>query len=174
MNLKNLVLASTTALACTFGAATQAQTSLANCVSTPISTFDGNVVDAALATPELSTLVDAILAAGLEDALASAEDITVYAPTNDAFAKIPADITNAILADVDVLTTVLTYHVSPGAQDPRNFVPAVRRDTLLGQSVYFFRYGGWARVNNAAVNCDGVKASNGTIWIINSVLFPQF
>ncbi|MCP5128155.1 MAG: fasciclin domain-containing protein [Pseudomonadales bacterium] len=174
MNLKKLILASTTALAFTFGAASHAQTSLANCVATPITTFDGNIVDAALATPELSVLVDAILAAGLQDALASAENITVYAPTNDAFAKIPADITAAILADVDVLTTVLTYHVSPGAQDPRVFVPAVRRDTLSGQSVYFFRYGGWARVNNAAVNCAGIQTDNGLVWLIESVLLPQF
>lgn len=174
MNFKHLIFAGTTALACTFGAATQAQTSLAKCVSTSITPFDGTIVDAAVATPELSTLVDVVLAAGLGDALATTEDITVYAPTNDAFAAIPADVLDGIVGDTDILTSVLLYHVSPGAQDPRNFVPAVRRDTLLGQSVYFFRYGGWARVNNAAVNCDGVQASNGIIWIINSVLFPQF
>jgi uncharacterized surface protein with fasciclin (FAS1) repeats len=174
MRLRNLIVGSATALALTLGATANAQTSFPNCVNTPITTFDGNIVDAAVATPELSTLVDAILAAGLGDALATAENITVYAPTNDAFAKIPADITAAILADTDVLTSVLLYHVSPGAQDPRSFVPAVRRDTLLGQSVYFFRYGGWARVNNAPVNCAGIQTDNGLVWLIESVLFPQF
>ena len=131
MNLKKTILASTAALACTLGAAANAQVSFVDCVSTPIATFDGNIVDAAVATPELSTLVDAILAAGLGDALASAENITVFAPTNDAFAAIPSDITTAILEDVGVLSAVLTYHVAPGSQDPRKFVPPVKRETLL-------------------------------------------
>ena len=174
MTLKKTILASTTALACTLGAAAHAQTSFVDCVATPIANFDGNIVDAAVATPELSTLVDAILAAGLEDALASAENITVYAPTNDAFAAIPMDITTAILEDVDVLTAVLTYHVTPGAQDPRKFVPPVKRETLLGEYVYFSYNGGEPQVNNSTVNCAGVRASNGLIWFVDSVLQPGF
>ena len=70
------------------------------CLSTDIVQFDGTVVDAALATPELSTLVDAVVAAGLVDALNDAENITVYAPTNDAFAAIPGEVADAILADL--------------------------------------------------------------------------
>lgn len=174
MNLKNTILASTTALACTFGGAASAQVSFVDCVSTPISNFDGNVVEAAVATPELSTLVDAILAAGLEDALANAENITVYAPTNDAFAAIPSDITTSILEDVDVLTAVLTYHVSPGANDPRKFVPPVKRETLSGEYVYYAFNNGQPNVNNAVVNCAGVRASNGLIWFVDSVLQPGF
>jgi uncharacterized surface protein with fasciclin (FAS1) repeats len=174
MDLKKLIITGTAVLTCTFGAVSHAQTDFAECVGTPIAKFNGTIVDAAVATPELSTLVDAVLAAGLGDALATAENITVYAPTNAAFAKIPGDITAAILADVDVLTAVLTYHVSPGIQDPRQFVPPVRRTTLSGQSVYYARIGNEARVNNAAVNCQGVQASNGRVWFIDSVLMPSF
>ncbi len=174
MNLKKTILASTTALACSFGAAVNAQTSFVDCVSTPVTVFDGNIVEAALATPALSTLVDAVLAAGLDDALANTDNITVYAPTNDAFAAMPADVTGAILADVDLLTTVLTYHVSSGAHDPRKFVSPVKRNTLAGEYVYYSRNDGHPRVNTAAVQCAGVKASNGYVWLLDSVLQPGF
>ena len=174
MTLKKTILATTTALACTLGAVAQAQTDFAECVSTPIVRFDGNIVDAALATPELSTLVDAVLAAGLDDALANAEDITVFAPTNDAFAAMPADVTGAILADPGLLTTVLTYHVSQGAQDPRRFATPVQRKTLAGSVVYLSRNGGEPRVNTAKVQCQGVRADNGLVWFIDSVLQPGF
>lgn len=174
MQLKQLILAGTAALAFSFGAGAQAANTLAECVSTEITRFDGTVVDAALATPELSTLVDAVVAAGLVDALNDAEDITVYAPTNDAFAAIPGDIAGAILADVDVLTAVLTYHVTPSVQYPRRFVTAVRRDTLLGQKVFYHRSGSEALVNNSAINCGGIRTSNGIVWLIDSVLLPTF
>ena len=174
MTLKNLVLAGTAAIACTFGAASHAMTSLATCVSTEITQFDGTVVDAALATPELSTLVDAVVAANLVDALNDAEGITVYAPTNAAFAAVPEDILDSVLADLDLLTGLLTYHVSPTMEDPRRYVTPIRRDTLAGPYVFYHRYGGEARVNGAAIDCAGVETSNGMVWLIDSVLIPQF
>jgi uncharacterized surface protein with fasciclin (FAS1) repeats len=173
MRVKNLMLASTAAIACTLGATAQAAPpGMAECLAVPITQFDGTVVDAALATPELSTLVDALVAAGLVDALNDAEDVTVYAPTNDAFAAIPGDILGAIVGDEGLLTAVLTYHVTAGTNDPRSFVPPVRRDTLLGQKVYYAYADGAPRVNNAAVNCSGVQTSNGIVWLIDSVLIP--
>jgi uncharacterized surface protein with fasciclin (FAS1) repeats len=173
MKLKNLILASTAAIACTIGATAQAAPSgFANCIAEPIAQFDGTVVDAALATPELSTLVDVVVAAGLADALNDAENITVYAPTNDAFAAIPGDILGAIAGDEALLTSVLLYHVTPGSHDPRAFVSPVRRNTLLEQKVYYSYFGGEPRVNNAGVSCSGVKVSNGMVWIIDSVLIP--
>ncbi|MEM6606366.1 MAG: fasciclin domain-containing protein, partial [Pseudomonadota bacterium] len=69
------------------------------CLNTPLADFDGSVVDAAVATPELSTLVTAVTAAGLADTLATAEGITVYAPTDAAFANVPTPILDALLAD---------------------------------------------------------------------------
>lgn len=175
MKLKNIALTCTAALTCTFGAMTQAASSnLAACLSESMVEFDGTIVDAAIATPALSTLVDAVVAADLVDALNDAEDITVYAPTNDAFAAIPADITGALLADTAALTAVLTYHVTPSLQDPRRYVSPVRRGTLQGQTVFYNRMDETPMVNNAAVQCIGVKASNGYVWIIEDVLLPQF
>lgn len=173
MKLKNLMLASTAAIACTLGATAQAAPpGMAECLAVPIAQFDGTVVDAALATPELSTLVDAVVAAGLVDDLNDAENITVYAPTNDAFAAIPDSILGEIVGDEGLLTAVLTYHVTPGINDPRSFVPPVRRNTLLGQKVYYAYADGAPRVNNAAVNCSGVRTSNGIVWLIDSVILP--
>ena len=175
MNTKKLLLACSTSVAFAIAShGVQAQTSLAGCLSTSLVDFDGTVVDAALATPALSTLVDAVVAADLVDALNDAEDITVYAPTNDAFGKIPADIAGAILADTDILTAVLTYHVTPGENDPRRYVTPVRRETLLGQNVFYQRTGNEARVNSAAVSCEGVQTNNGVVWVIDNVLIPSF
>ena len=174
MKLKNVMLASTAAIVCTIGATAQAAPKgFESCLAEPIAQFDGTVVDAALATPELSTLVDAVVAAGLVDALNDAENITVYAPTNDAFAAIPGDILGAIVGDEALLQATLLYHVTPKTNDPRSFVPPVRRSTLLGeQKVYYSYFDGAPRVNNAAVNCSGVKVSNGIVWIVDSVLLP--
>ncbi|MEH6592080.1 MAG: fasciclin domain-containing protein [Halioglobus sp.] len=172
MQLKKMVLAATAALTLSYGAASQAET-FAECVSTDLVKFDGTIVDAALATPELSTLVDAVVAAGLVDTLATAENITVYAPTNDAFGNVPGGILNAVLGDPALLTAVLTYHVSPGKEDPRKYIKGERAPTLAGPSVFFHRIGGQARVNGAAVSCQGVQTSNGTVWVIDSVLIPR-
>merc|ERR1711872_302141 len=72
-----------------------------------------NIAELAIATPQLSTLLAAVKAAGLVDALAGEGPFTVFAPTNDAFAKIPSDTLNGLLADKDALTAVLLRHVVP-------------------------------------------------------------
>merc|ERR1712198_727999 len=72
-----------------------------------------NIAELAIATPQLSTLLAAVKAAGLVDALASAGPFTVFAPTNEAFAKVPKDTLNSLLADKDALTAVLLRHVVP-------------------------------------------------------------
>jgi uncharacterized surface protein with fasciclin (FAS1) repeats len=144
----------------------------AECVSTDLAIFDGSVVDVAVATPALSILVTAVTAAGLGDALATTENITVYAPTNDAFDAL-GGVLDVVLADTELLTAVLTYHVTPSKQDPRKFLNATKRATLQGQPVFFHRQGGEARVNNSAITCQGVKTDNGIVWIVDSVLMPQ-
>ena len=143
------------------------------CNTTEIVFFEGTIVDAAIATPELSTLVTAVVAAGLADALAEAEDITVYAPTDEAFGKLSPDVLNAALADVDLLTAILLYHVNPGLLDPRKWINVVKIPTLLGQDLYIYRKEGQQRVNNSAINCMGVRTDNGMVWLIDSVLMPQ-
>ncbi len=171
MKIKSIL--ATTGLSLALASAASAQTNFAECVATDMVHFDGTVVDAALATPELSTLVDAVTAAGLGDALATTENITVFAPTNDAFAALPTPILDTVLADPDLLTAVLTYHVTPQIADPRKYFNISRRPTLQGQNVYFAWSEGAVRVNNAAVNCQGVSTDNGDVYIIDSVLLPN-
>lgn len=145
------------------------------CLKTPAVQVDGTIVDAAVATPELSTLVFALQTAGLVDALQGEGPFTVYAPTNDAFDKIPGVILDPILADGNLLTAVLTYHVSPSEHlDPRRtFIPR-EISTLNGQTVFFNRGPDGPQVNQSNVNCQGVRTSNGDVWLIDSVLLPQF
>lgn len=148
--------------------------SFGECVTTSRAVFDGSIVDAAIATPALSTLVDLVVAADLVDALATTEGLTVFAPTNDAFAALPSELVDVVVGNVDLLTSVLTYHVVAGNADPRKYSGSIAtsRKTLQGQSVYLGRSGGEARVNGAAVNCQAVKTDNGTVWVIDSVLLP--
>ena len=146
-----------------------------DCNAIPFAQFDGTIVDAAVATPELSTLVGLVTQAGLVEALSGPGELTVYAPTNSAFAGVPSSVLNAIAEDAGLLTAVLTYHVSPGAVDPRKSKLARERRTLLAkQSVFvdFDRNG--PKVNQSIADCQGVRTSNGTVWLIDSVLLPQF
>merc|ERR1711956_93403 len=82
-----------------------------------------NIAELAIATPQLSTLLAAVKAAGLVETLAGDGPFTVFAPTNDAFAKIPEETLNGLLADKDALTAVLLRHVVPGAALKANDVP---------------------------------------------------
>jgi len=143
------------------------------CLRTPLVQFNGTIVDAAVATPALSTLTDLVVNAGLADALSAPGNLTVYAPTNDAFSKIPGDLLAAIGSDNDVLTAVLTYHVVNGSADPRRSPVPREVSTLQGQTV-FLDYDNGPQVNQSNAACQGVRTSNGTVWIIDSVLLPQF
>lgn len=162
-----------------FGGSTEASTmkdrplaGKAKCVRTIPAYFDGTIVDAAVATPQLSTLVELVKAAGLVEALSGAGPLTVYAPTNDAFSKIPAELLTVIGSDTELLTSVLTYHVSSGLKDPRR--RAIKEvPTLQGQTV-FMEYDGGPHINQSAADCMAVRTTNGIVWIIDSVLLPQF
>jgi uncharacterized surface protein with fasciclin (FAS1) repeats len=144
------------------------------CIKKDPVVVQGSIVDAAVATPSLSTLVSLVQSAGLVEALATTPNLTVFAPTNDAFAKIDESVLGAIGGNAEVLTAVLTYHVVPGVQDPRRGSQPQRRATLNGQDVYMGFFGGKALVNNSVADCTPVKTDNGTVWIIDSVLLPQF
>ena len=147
---------------------------LVKCATTQLAVVDGTIVDAAVATPELSTLVSLVTAAGLADALAGPGPLTVYAPTNDAFGKVPAPLLGLIGGDKALLTSVLTYHVSPGTVDPRRNVSPMKVKTLNGQTVFVGATGSGVQVNQSLGACKGVKTKNGTVWLIDSVLLPQF
>jgi uncharacterized surface protein with fasciclin (FAS1) repeats len=156
-------------------AAAQPAKAFVECRVTAAVDFPGTIVDAAMMTPTLSTLTSLVVSAGLAGALSAPGDLTVYAPTNDAFAKIPPAVLGAIGGDINVLTAVLTYHVVPGAGDPR--VAGVRQlASLQGQTLYagYDKAEGNPRINQSKADCTAVKTTNGTVWIIDSVLLPQF
>jgi len=138
--------------------------------------FDGMATDpvatAASNNPVLSTLVTAVTAAGLGDTLNSAEDITVFAPTNDAFAAVPAETMDAAMADpTGLLTTVLTYHVVPGRLSPDQL--AGTHTTLQGADLEVTGSGEDFTVNGSAVVvCGNVQTANATVYIIDGVLLP--
>ncbi len=137
--------------------------------------FDGMAKDpaatAASNNPLLSTLVTAVKAAGLVDTLNGDGPFTIFAPTNDAFAKIPADQLNAILADKEMLTKILTYHVVAGTQyDAAGLGGAGNLDSVEGEQLSFGADG--TTVNDAKVLCSDVMTANATVHIIDTVLLP--
>ena len=130
------------------------------------------VATAASANPALSTLVTAVKAAGLVDTLNSASNITVFAPDNAAFAKIPAATLKKLLADKAELTKILTYHVAPARYTPAQLSSGTAIKTLEGGMVTPAAMGSTYEVNKANVVCGNVQTANATVYIIDTVLTP--
>jgi uncharacterized surface protein with fasciclin (FAS1) repeats len=130
------------------------------------------VATAASANPLLSTLVAAVKAAGLVDTLNSASNITVFAPDNAAFAKIPAATLKGILANKAELTKILTYHVASGRYTAAQLASGAKIKTLEGGTVTPAMMSGSYSVNGASVVCGNVQTANATVYIINTVLTP--
>jgi len=128
------------------------------------------VATAASANPLLKTLVAAVGKAGLGDTLNSAKGITVFAPTDDAFAKIPKKTLNGVLADKAELTKILTYHVVSGQLAPSAL--AGKHKTLEGGTVTVKGSGDAFTVNGAHVLCGNIPTANATVYVIDSVLMP--
>ena len=130
------------------------------------------VATAASNNPLLSTLVGAVKSAGLVDTLNSAQDITVFAPVNDAFAKVdPATMKKAMGDPKGLLTKVLTNHVVPGKLTPADL--AGEHKTLGGGTITVEGSGESFTVNgNAKVICGNVTTANATVYIIDDVLLP--
>jgi len=137
----------------------------------------GTVVDVAVANGSFTTLVAAVQAAGLVDTLSGEGPFTVLAPTDDAFtAALDAlDLTaDELLADTELLTSVLTYHVIPG-EVPSSQVVALDGQTVAtvnGADVSITVDGDTVMVNDATVTAVDIAASNGVIHVIDSVLLP--
>ena len=131
------------------------------------------VATAASSNPLLKTLVAAVTAANLGDTLNSADGITVFAPTDDAFAKVPKKDLAALLADKAALTKVLTYHVVPGELTPDQV--AGTHKTLEGEELTVKGSGEKFTVGagNAAVVCGNVPTANATVYLIDNVLLPK-
>lgn len=141
---------------------------------------DGKVTiaEVAVANPlgNLDTLVFAVTNAdpAVLEALSDPEAmLTVFAPDNDAFAAIPAEILDGIITS-GALTDVLLYHVIGGYFDPRNVWYVRSTDSLLGQDLFVKRGRTNPSVNQSEIGCAGVQTDNGLVWLIDSVLLPQF
>ena len=130
------------------------------------------VATAASGNPVLSTLVTAVKKANLVDSLNSAQGITVFAPANSAFEKIPSNTLDGVLADNDQLTKVLTYHVVAGRLSPDQL--AGTHKTLEGQDLTVAGSGTDFTVNgNSSVVCGNVQTENATVYIVDTVLMPK-
>jgi uncharacterized surface protein with fasciclin (FAS1) repeats len=131
------------------------------------------VATAASANPLLSTLVTAVTKAGLVDTLNSASAITVFAPDNAAFAKIPSATLASVLANKAELTKILTYHVASGRYTPAQLASGDPIKTLEGTTLTPAKsMSGAYTVNGASVVCGNVQTANATVYIIGSVLMP--
>ena len=130
-----------------------------------------DIVDTAVSAGSFKTLVTAVQAAGLVDTLKGTGPFTVFAPTDEAFAKIPKDKLDALLKDKAALTKVLTYHVVPGKVMAAD-VKAGKVKTVQGGELTVSTMGG-VKVDAANVVKTDVVASNGVIHVIDTVVMPK-
>jgi uncharacterized surface protein with fasciclin (FAS1) repeats len=141
----------------------------------PAFAADMDIVDTAVAAGDFKTLVAAVQAAGLVDTLKGAGPFTVFAPTDEAFAKLPAGTVEDLLKpeNKDKLVAILTYHVVPGAVMSSSLAgQKLDVKTVQGQTVHIDGTKG-VKVNNATVTTADIEASNGVIHVIDTVLLPK-
>jgi uncharacterized surface protein with fasciclin (FAS1) repeats len=131
-----------------------------------------NIATLAAKTPQLSTLLSLVKKAGLADELSAPGALTVFAPTNAAFAKVPKATLNALAKNPAALKRVLLYHVVAGKVTAAKVVKLKSAKTLAGPSVRIRVTGMTVRINNARVTTADVKASNGVVHVIDRVLIP--
>lgn len=131
-----------------------------------------DIVDTAVDAGSFTTLVKAVRAAGLVDTLKGTKPFTVFAPTDEAFAKLPAGQLEALLKDKAKLTAVLTYHVVDGRVGSADVVKLTEAKTVHGQSLKIATKGG-VTVDGARVVTADIMASNGIIHVIDRVLLPK-
>ena len=137
--------------------------------------FDGMVTDpvatAASNNPLLKTLVAAVTQADLVDTLNSAPALTVFAPTDDAFGKIPKTDLDAVLADKPTLQKILTHHVVEGQLGPDEIVGT--HDTLAGDTITIKGELPELKANEATIICGNIPTANATVYVIDTVMMPK-
>lgn len=131
-----------------------------------------NIVQTAIAAGQFKTLVKAVEAAGLAETLSSPGPFTVFAPTDEAFAKLPEGALESLLKNPEALKSVLLFHVVPGKVMAADVVKLKSAKTALGQSVQIDGTTG-VRVENAKVIKTDIAASNGVIHVIDAVIMPK-
>lgn len=130
-----------------------------------------DIVDTAVKAGSFTTLVAAVTAAGLVDTLKGAGPFTVFAPSDDAFAKLPAGTVDALLKDIPKLKQILTYHVVSGKVMAADVVKMKSAKTVQGSDVKIDASSG-VKVNDATVSTPDIAADNGVIHVIDTVLMP--
>jgi uncharacterized surface protein with fasciclin (FAS1) repeats len=136
-----------------------------------------NIVETAIEAGSFKTLVKAVQAAGLVDTLSSKGPLTVFAPTDDAFAKLPAGTVEGLLKDKKKLTSILTYHVVPGKVMSSDVVKLKSAKTVQGQEIKIDAVK-WhlhrnVKVNGANVVKTDIECTNGVIHVIDKVILPK-
>jgi uncharacterized surface protein with fasciclin (FAS1) repeats len=131
-----------------------------------------NIIQTAIAAGSFSTLVAAVQAAGLVETLSGPGPFTVFAPTDAAFAKLPAGTVESLLADKEKLTSILTYHVVTGKVMAADVVKLKNATTVQGQNVTIDTTNG-VMINDAKVSQTDIETSNGVIHVIDTVLLPK-
>ena len=136
---------------------------------------DKDIVDTAVAAGDFQTLTAALTAADLIDTLKGEGPFTVFAPTDEAFSKLPAGTVENLLKpeNLDQLTAILTYHVVPGAVTADQAVNLTEAATVNGQSIDISVAASKVMVDGATVVAADIMASNGVIHVIDSVILPE-
>ena len=130
-----------------------------------------NIVEIAAGSDQFKTLVAAVQAAGLVDTLQGTGPFTVFAPTDAAFAKLPAGTVEGLLKDLPKLKSILTYHVVAGKVMAKDVAGVKSAKTVQGGDVHVNADHG-VHINNASVTTADIEASNGVIHVIDTVLIP--
>lgn len=131
-----------------------------------------DIVDTAMSAGTFTTLVAAITAAGLDTALKSPGPFTVFAPSDDAFSKLPSGTVESLLEDLPTLRKILEYHVVSGKVMAADVVKLSEATTTQGEEVKINASNGSVKINDATVTMPDVEAENGVIHVIDTVLLP--
>ena len=132
-----------------------------------------NIVQTAISAGSFTTLVAAVQAAGLAETLSGTGPFTVFAPTDEAFAKLPAGTIDALLKDKEKLASILTYHVVSGQVTAADAVKLNEAKTINGQSFKIVAGKDGVMIDNANVVKADIMTSNGVIHVIDSVILPR-
>jgi uncharacterized surface protein with fasciclin (FAS1) repeats len=131
-----------------------------------------NIIDTAISAGSFGILIDALNAAGLSETLQGAGPFTVFAPSDEAFAKIPESIRAALVADKEALTDLLTYHVISGEVTAADVASLTSAESIQGSAISIDTSNG-VKVDGASVVTADIRATNGIIHVIDTVLIPN-
>ena len=142
-------------------------------LSVPVLAQKKDIVDTAVGAGTFKTLATALTEAGLIETLKGKGPFTVFAPTDEAFAKLPKGTLESLLKDKEALKKVLLYHVVSGSVMAKDVVKLKKATTVGGQDVMIKVKGGKVMVNKSNVTATDIEASNGIIHVIDAVLIPK-